>query len=159
MAFQINSRGEPVAAPSLLELEDPIDNGTLTALATISALRVRSNDRTPLTLASTRQMHLILAKVALAEGGAVEGGTFTDHIKDLRALDGLTPYSGQIPEIERLQYSRRANVALQGQRLADMYRFGIVEDLWLPNNTANPDPGTLIPISCVESRANTQLDG
>lgn len=158
MAYQVNSRGEPVAAPGLLELEDPIDDGTLTALATISAFRVGSNDYTPNTLASTRQMHLILAEAALAEGGTVEGGTFTDHINNLGALDGLTPYSGQIPEIEMLEYSRRANLALQGQRLADMYRFGIVDDLWLPNNTASTDPGTLTPISCVEIRANSQLD-
>ena len=158
MASWVNSRREPLIAPSVLGLTDPVDAADSTAFQQVAAFNVASDDFTPLTLTSSRQMHLILAEAALAAGGSVEGGTFTDHINNLRALDGLTPYSGQIPEQEMLEYSRRANLALQGQRLADMYRFGVVDDLWLPNNTATTDPGTLIPISCVEIRANSQLD-
>jgi hypothetical protein len=154
MANWVNSRGEPLVSPSLLELADPIDDDVLGAMPIIDRFRVGSDNFTPLTLTSTRQMHLILAEAALAGGG----GDFAGSINAVRELDGLTPYSGQVSEHEMLEYSRRANLPLQGQRLLDMYRFGVVDDLWLPNNTAPTAPGTLIPISCVEIRANSQLD-
>ena len=154
MANWVNSRGEPLVSPALLELTDPIDTDVLGAMPIVDRFRVGSNNFTPLTLVSTRQMHLILAEAALAGGG----GDFTASINAVRALDGLTPFSGQVSDHEMLDYTRRANLPLQGQRLLDMYRFGVVDDLWLPNNTANTAPGTLVPISCVEIRANSQLD-
>ena len=58
----------------------------------------------PLTLASTRMMHIILAENALASGN---DATFTEHINHIRALDGLTPFSGQIENTEMLQHMRR----------------------------------------------------
>jgi hypothetical protein len=158
MASWVNSRREPLVSVTLEELTDPIDTEWLAAAPVVSVFNVASDDYTPLILTSTRQMHLILAEAALAEGGAVEGGTFAEHINNVRALDGLTDFSGQISDEEMLQFSRQANLALQGQRLADMFRFGISDPLWLPNNTASSDPGVLIPISCVEIRANSQLD-
>jgi len=158
MADWINSRQEPVVNPTLWTLSDPVDAAADSAAAPIiSRFAQASEEYTPLTLVSTRQMHLILAEAALAEGGAVQGGSFTEHINNLRDLDGLAAYSGQIGGEEMLEYSRRANLPLQGQRLADMYRFGVADPLWLPNNTASTAPGALVPISCVEIRANSLI--
>jgi hypothetical protein len=158
MAGWVNSRGEPLVNPTLSELPDLIDEEWLASAPVVDVFSVASDDFTPLILTSTRQMHLILAEAALAEGGAVEGGSFAEHINNLRALDGLTDFSGQFPDEEMLQFSRRAHLAIQGQRLADMYRFGLSSDAWLPTNTASQNPGFLVPIGCVEIRANSQLD-
>ena len=57
----------------------------------------------PLTISSTRLMHLILAENALAGG---DGATFTTHINHIRAMDGLTAFSGQISNNDMLQHTR-----------------------------------------------------
>ncbi|MDE2942767.1 MAG: hypothetical protein OXT63_00985 [Gemmatimonadota bacterium] len=110
----------------------------------------------PLTLASARMMHLILAENSLAGG---DSNGFAMHINHIRALDGLTPYSGQISEMEMLQHTRRVNVMLQGLRLADMYRWGIKDPKWQGAAAASAAPGTMLPISIIELRANCHLNG
>ena len=110
----------------------------------------------PLTLASARLMHLILAENALA---GTDSSAFTTHINHIRALDGLTPYSGQISEMEMLRHTRRVNVMLQGLRLADMYRWGIRDPQWQGVSAASSSPGTMLPISIIEIRANCHLNG
>ena len=110
----------------------------------------------PLTLASARMMHLILAENALK---SMDSSAFTTHINHIRALDGLTPYSGQISEMEMLQHTRRVNVLLQGLRLADMYRWGLKDPKWQGASAASSAPGTMLPISIIEIRANCHLNG
>ena len=110
----------------------------------------------PLTLASARMMHLILAENGLAGG---DTGAFATHVNRIRALDGLTPYDGQIPEMEMLRHTRRVNVMLQGLRLADMYRWGITDPKWQAVSAASSSPGTMLPISIIEIRANCHLNG
>ena len=110
----------------------------------------------PLTLASARMMHLILAENALAGG---DSNGFAMHINHIRALDGVTPYDGQIPEMEMLQHTRRVNVLLQGLRLADMYRWGLTDPKWQGASAATAAPGTMLPISIIELRANCHLNG
>ena len=110
----------------------------------------------PLTLASSRMMHLILAENALAGG---DSNGFAMHINHIRALDGVTPYDGQIPEMEMLQHTRRVNVLLQGLRLADMYRWGLTDPKWQGASAATSAPGTMLPISIIELRANCHLNG
>ena len=65
-------------------------------------------------------MHLILAENSLANG---DNAGFTTHINHIRAMDGLTEYSGQIDAQEMLLHTRRVNLFLQGRRLSDHYRF------------------------------------
>ena len=108
----------------------------------------------PLTLSSSRMMHLILAENALATG---DEATFTEHVNMIRAFDGLTPYSGQIPAVEMLQHTRRVNVMLQGLRLADMYRWGITAPSWQTPSHAVRCPGVMLPISIIERRANENI--
>ena len=110
----------------------------------------------PLTLASARLMDLILAENALA---SMDSSAFATHINHIRALDGLTPFSGQISEMEMLQHTRRVNVMLQGLRLADMYRWGMKDPQWQGASAASSSPGTMLPISIIEIRANCHLNG
>lgn len=110
----------------------------------------------PLTVASTRMMHLILAENALAGGNSEAFRTSINHI---RAMDKLTPFSGQISDMDMLKHTRRVNVLLQGLRLADMYRFGVRDPKWQATNPTIASPGEMLPISIIEIRANCHLNG
>ena len=104
-----------------------------------------------LPIVSSREMHLILAEGALAGG---DMGGFTTHINNLRALDGLTAFSGQVDARALLEESRAINLFLQGRRLADLYRFGINDVRWNVNT-----PGTFLPITKIEIESNPLVDG
>lgn len=108
----------------------------------------------PLTLASTRMMHIILAENALADGNEA---TFTEHINHIRAMNDLTPFSSQIDNMEMLQHMRRVTVLLQGLRLADMYRWGITAPSWESSGDAVKCPGVMLPISIIERQANEHI--
>lgn len=107
----------------------------------------------PLTIASTRMMHVIMAENALASGDTDE---FAEHINDLRSMDRLTGYFGQIPRLQMLQHMRRVTVLLQGLRLADMYRWGIEGALWQDVSDAVRCPGVMLPVPNIERTANQQ---
>ena len=109
-----------------------------------------------LTLVSSRMMQLILAENALAGGNEA---MFMERINHIRALDGLTPFTGQIENMAMHQHTRRVNVLLQGLRLADMYRWGMTDPLWQGSAAATTKPGTMLPISIIEIRANCHLNG
>ena len=174
MGGQINDRKEIIVDQSLVSynadldidgivLMDPIDNVADPALIKFLT-QLKGGDPTAtkggvypdLTIASTRMMHLILAENALAGG---DTGGFTTHINHVRAMDGSTPFSGQIDNTDMLVHSRRVNTVLQGLRLADMYRFGIQADRWQPQAATVTSPGIMLPISAVELRANCHLNG
>ncbi|MBI3981832.1 MAG: hypothetical protein HY337_02895, partial [Gemmatimonadetes bacterium] len=106
------------------------------------------------TVVSTRELHLIRAEAALAAG---DNAGFTTAINALRAIDGLTAYSGQVAALTLLQYSRQANLFLQTRRLSDHYRFGIPSPEWLPGSQALTNPGTFLPITAVECLANPNI--
>lgn len=110
----------------------------------------------PNSIATSRLMHLIIAEDALANG---DNATFTSEINAIRAQDGLTPYSGQVPAIDLLRHMRRMNTFAMGLRLPDMYRFGAQAAEWTSVSDAVKSPGTLLPITLVEVRANCHLNG
>jgi hypothetical protein len=107
-----------------------------------------------LTLASARLMRLILAETALANST----GDFATHINALRAFDDKDPYGGG-SDLEILQHERRLHTLFMGLRLPDMFRWGLQDDRWLSTNTAITAPGTMMPITIVEIRANCHLNG
>ncbi len=107
----------------------------------------------PLTVASTRMMHIILAENALAGGNE---SMFTEHINHIRALDGLTPFSGQISNLDMLRHMRRVTVMLQGLRLADMYRWGLEDPKWQGVSDSAKCPGVMLPVPNIERQANPQ---
>ena len=106
-------------------------------------------------IVSAREMHLILAEGALASG---DMGGFTTHINNLRALDGLTPYSDQVDAQTLLEESRAVNLFLQGRRLSDLYRFNVMSPEWTPSTSAVTSPGTFLPITKIEIEANPLIN-
>jgi len=153
LAYNIQQRGELRIAPAFAALTDPITNQpdpvVKRAIDGLNADYVYQK----ITIASAREMHLILAEAALA---ANDIPTFTLRINALRALDGLTPWAGQIPALDMLKHSRKVNLFLQGRRLADLYRFGERSPQWSANSTAVQSPGTFFPITCIEIRSHPE---
>jgi hypothetical protein len=175
MASEINSRGEQQfdttsivsvnkAAPKTIlgvKLMDPIDSTPDPRILTFlqewkgeTNIGVAGTIYAPLTLVSAKHMHLILAEDALAKGNTT---TFATHINAVRAVDGLTPWSNQIPALDMLKYERKAALFVTGVRLLDMYRFGLKDPLWHPQSDVLLNPGTLLPITCIESNANPNI--
>ncbi len=110
-----------------------------------------------LTVVSAREMHLIIAEDALAQADTT---TFASEINAIRSIDGLTIWTTASPvtALDMLIYQRQVNLFLQGKRLHDMYRFGIVSDFWETHSAAYTTPGTFFPISQREIEANCHLN-
>lgn len=165
LAWQVTERGELQIGPDYVTV-DPEDFKDITehilmdpiegALDTRYEARVNefldADGYAPVTVVGERGLRLILAEAALAGG---DMGGFTNHINMIRdGLDGLTPYSDQIPAIEMLQHERRVNLFLQYKRLQDHYRFGAPSSNWLAGSKARTTPGTMLPITRIEILAN-----
>lgn len=164
MAFQVNERlelrfGDAYVVPTdaaentrvgRVRLEDPIDAEPAPYLEAQIAAFEQAGQYADVPVVSSREMHLIRAEHALAQG---DQGGFRTHINDLRALDGLTPYEDQLPARDLLVHSRRVNLFLQGRRLADHYRFDQSAPEW-----NNATPGAFFPITITEIRANPHID-
>jgi hypothetical protein len=138
---------------------DPIDavfDPRLDAIMTAFEAEERYAD---LTVLSAREMLLIRAEHALANG---QTANFATHINAVRSLDGLSDWvdgGGGMPTAQNmLIHERRVNLYLQGRRLNDMYRFGIQSGNWLAGSSAVTAPGTFLPITITEIRANCFLN-
>jgi len=142
-------------AATSISLMDPIDEIPDPALHTLVQDFTIPQLYPSYPIVSAREMHLILAEVALA-GGDDDG--FAMHINNLRALDGLTPYSGQIDAVDLLHHARRVNLFLSGRRIADHYRFDSPSVYWIPTSDAINNPGTFFPITISEIRANPSVN-
>lgn len=164
----VNSRREIIFNPAVatynytnkvmsVALTDPISGQPDPAAAALLTEFVNGSTMSPLTVTGSRDMLLIAAEVALAKGNT---GEFTNRINQLRALNALpawTGASGQPTAIELLTHSRRVNLLLQGRRLNDMYRFGIVDPQWTSNSDAVVCPGSLFPITNGERLSNPKV--
>jgi len=162
MALQINERAELGFAPRYVETES---DGTFESVTFEDAVSgqvhpylerfinnfVSADQYADIPIVSQREMYLILAEAALAGNGSLD---FETQINNLRSLDDLPEYTGQVSAMEILQESREANLFLQGRRLADHYRFGDPSNQW--TSERNP-PGTFFPITITEIRANPNL--
>ena len=169
IAFQINQRGELQFGPALVQadpedltdiqaivIEDPIDEEVdPVASATINSF-VAADEFASHTVTSAREMHLILAESALAQS---DTSGFTTHVNHVRAMDGLTDYSGQVDATSLLEHERQVNLLLQVRRLSDMYRFGETSSDWLQQSKAMTEPGTFFPIAITEIRSNPNVGG
>lgn len=136
---------------------DPIDNVSDPRVKTAIEDFLAAQSFPSLTIASAREMHLILAEAELASGNTA--GAIT-HINHVRSITGMSPYSENengVSVKDMLIHERTANLFGQGRRLPDMYRFGIASDNWLPDSEAMTAPGGLLPITCVEIRANPEI--
>ena len=149
---QRNDAGNKVDHVTFPDMIDGIVHPYLDAFITDF---VAARQYADMTIVSAREMHLILAEGALATGNM---GGFTTHINNLRTLDGLTPYSGQVDAQALLEESRAVNLFLQGRRLADLYRFDIMSPEWESSTSAVTRPGTFLPITKVEVEANPLIN-
>lgn len=138
-----------------ISLKDPIDNIADPILFKLVYNFTKPNLYPEYPVVSAREMHLIIAEDALANGNTEE---FTTHVNAVRALDELTPYSGQMDATALLLHSRRVNLFLQGRRIADHYRFGSPSSYWSSSAVATTSPGALLPITISEIKANPNLD-
>lgn len=154
-SFEVNSRQELAI---LDQPNDPIDDiADPRIAAAIEEFTDRSiGDRyNPLTVVSAREMHLIIAEARIASGDLDGAKT---HINAVRAPDGLSPWTDQDAKTI-LEWERRANLFMQGRRLADMYRFGTQSPNWISTSDAVRTPGTFFPITIQERRANPFVGG
>ncbi len=117
---------------------------------------------TPLTVASARELYLMLAEAALAAGDTLDAtGQFAVNINAVRALNSLPAYdpanAAHPRPVVMLKYERKESLFLEGWRLHDLYRFGDRADMWqsvVPVAEAIQKPGTVFPITQVELLAN-----
>jgi hypothetical protein len=135
-------------------LKDPISGQPDPVINLLGLEFVNGNLLSPVTITGSRDMLLIMAEVALAKGNTAD---FTTRINALRALNNLPPWTGaagQPSALEMLKYERRVNLFMQGRRLNDMYRFGIVDAEWASNSDAVTCPGSMFPITNSERLTN-----
>lgn len=110
------------------------------------------------TVVSEREMQLIIAESQLNADPAGAAAA----LNTLRARNSLAPLAAPFTVATvgpLLQHERRANLFMQGRRLADMYRFGVKDSRWSPTSEAITTPGTFLPITIQERRANPFLTG
>lgn len=139
-----------------VKLPDPITGEVDPRLQETITRFVAAGNYPTLVIVSAREMHLILAEAALAQGDLAG---FTARINTLRAQDGLPAYAGQIPAVEMLRHERRVNLFGQMRRFLDMYRFDVVDARWVPAADARTKPGTLFPIGFTEQISNCYIVG
>jgi hypothetical protein len=105
---------------------------------------------------TAREMRLIIAENELATNGNTQ--VFQDLINEVRSAGGMADWDGATPAArDMLIHERRANLFLMGQRLNDMYRFGIQSANWQATSPAATTPGTFFPITKTEIDANCHL--
>lgn len=163
MAFQVNERlelriGDTYIQPNpdntrveSVTLEDPIDEIPAPFLVREIEEFTNAAQYADYTILSSRELHLIIAEDAAARN---DSDDFTEAINNLRSLDELTEYSGQIPERELLEHSRQVNLFLQGRRLADLYRFEKTSPQW---SSGRVSPGAFFPITNSEITSNPNV--
>lgn len=144
---------------SSVAVTDPIDGGADPAFSEFLDAFTAAESFPSQTVASARQMHLILAEAGLAQG---DQGTFETHVNHVRTLDGQSEYSAaehgdQISAEEMLRYERKTDLFLMGKRLGDLYRFGVKDDAWQETSVAFQETGTFFPIALTEIRANSEI--
>ncbi len=136
-----------------IKLLDPISGlpDPVLARAINDCCRVSSTTLLPMTMTSAREMHLILAEAAIAQGNIGEARI---RINAVRALDALPAWDGVTPApLAMLIHERRVNLFFQGRRLHDLYRFGIDADRWLLTSVA-ARKSCFFPVAAIERQSN-----
>jgi hypothetical protein len=136
-----------------IRMNDPITGQPDPVIATAinECCRVSSTVLIPFTLASWKEMHLILAEASLATGNT---GDVQTRINTIRAVDGLPNWDGATPDaMTMLLHTRRVNLFMQARRLPDLYRFGLKADRWLTTNVAY-NRSCFFPITAIERQSN-----
>ena len=171
MGSNVNSRGENQWDESLVENTGPgasgrtgvvtlVDPVTSAPDLAVSAALTQWGTGTygPISIATERLMRLIVAEDALAGGNTGDFEAQINAIRDLDNADAAYDYTYAAGnEVEALTHHRRVNTLFMGLRMQDMYRWGITLAKWDPQSAALTAPGTMLPITIVECRANTTI--
>ena len=155
LANQVNSRGEITLSEPFDDIKTGEEDPRVVAIQEdFEDTGTYTENYSPLTWLSAREMHLIIAEEAVGTNNTVA----RNHINEVRALDGLPDMELTDTNFEEfIEHERRANLYLQGRRLNDMYRFGSQSDNWLPAEDALETPGILLPIPANERLANPEV--
>jgi hypothetical protein len=135
-------------------LMDPIDGVIDPYVDAAQNQFLTDNLYTRYVVTSAREMHLIVAEAALAAGN---NAGFSTAINNVRAIDGLTAWTGTPSALAILQYERQASLFLTGRRLADQYRFGLPAANWNAGSQALTQPGRFLPITARECLSNPNI--
>jgi hypothetical protein len=138
-----------------IDYQDPITGETDPRVRGFIERFQEQNQFPSMPAAAAKEAHLILAEASLAAG---DDDGFADHVNAVRSMYGLPDYTGQIPALDMLQHERIATLFGMNRRLADMYRFGVRSDNWSDGSDAVSQPGVLFPLTCIEVRANPNLE-
>ena len=144
---------QPLPGLAGIKLADPVSGqpDPVIAKAIDECCRVSATTLIPFTLTSWKEMQLILAEAALAQGNSAD---FQTRINAVRAADALPAWDGTTPSArEMLIHERRVNLFLQLRRLHDLYRFGIKADRWLSTSIA-ARKACFFPITAIERQSN-----
>ncbi len=135
-----------------IKLTDPVNGAKDATLAAVinECCRQASTQFLGYTIASAREMQLILAEAALATSNTPE---FTARINNARAIDGKPVWAGVPAAQDMLIHERRVGLFLQARRLTDHYRFNQPADKWLAISAATKRP-CFFPISFDERLQN-----
>ncbi|MDA0329991.1 MAG: hypothetical protein O2958_13415 [Gemmatimonadetes bacterium] len=178
MCGNVNSRKENQIDQSLVTLSsannvtgiainDPVSGVADLAFTSLlrqwkggGAITAAGDQYSPLTIVSERLLRLIVAEDALA---GMNVAAFEAQIDAIRDLDSEVAFNsggaGMPTDLAMLQHTRRVNTFMMGLRLADMYRWGLTDPTWAPTSDAVLRPGSMLPITIVEIRANCHLNG
>jgi hypothetical protein len=142
----------PVDGAAGISMRDPITGQTdpVTLNNINECCRLSSTVNVGWTASSAKEMLLMLAEAALAQGNTAE---FQTRINAVRTVDGLpdwTPAS-TVSARDMLVHSRQVNLFLQARRLTDHYRFQIRADRWVATRGNRP---CFFPISYNERQQN-----
>tara|TARA_B100001287_G_scaffold246791_1_gene224971 strand:- start:213 stop:761 length:549 start_codon:yes stop_codon:yes gene_type:complete len=161
MANQINDRQEmDLLYNSLTKTGDTFPNDPVTGKADTRMQAefdlfkdvTSGTSYAPITVVSLREMHLIIAESKLA-GGDTAG--CLAELNAIRAFDDLAAYPSTQDVAAAFKHERRANLFIQGRRLADMYRFNETSTVW--DNVEKSPAGSFFPITIQEIRANPNI--
>jgi starch-binding outer membrane protein, SusD/RagB family len=135
-----------------IKLVDPVNGAKDATLAAMinECCRQTAGQFLGYTIASAREMQLILAEAALATSNTPE---FTARINNARAIDGKPVWAGVPAAQDMLIHERRVGLFLQARRLTDHYRFNQPADKWLAISAATKRP-CFFPISFDERLQN-----
>ena len=153
--FEVNGRNEHRVGAVYSNLIDPITNAKdVTTQALLAQFKAFGTQSGVFTMTSVRELRLILAEAALADGNV---GELRNQINTVRALDAKPAFTGQVSDLVMLRSERQAQLWLMNRRLSDMYRFGLKDAKWTINpnfESAFSVPGLLFPIPNVERLGN-----
>lgn len=152
-AAQGQNRTLVVNGQPAIALADPVSGQPDPALRARVAALINGGNFLPAIVVSAREMHLILAEAALAQGNTA---AFTARVNAVRAFTpGLPAYTGAgVAPQDLLVHMRRVNLFMQGRRLADMYRFGQRDPRWQQSSAAYTTRGCFFPITQTERQSN-----